>query len=40
MTTLLVRRLAGRLVIELSETLASQVQLREGDELESNVRSP
>ena len=35
MTALLVRRVDGRLVIELPETLASQVQLREGDTLEA-----
>lgn len=35
MTALLVRRVDGRLVIELPETLASQVHLREGDMLEA-----
>ena len=35
MTALMVRRVDGRLVIELPETLASQVQLREGDTLEA-----
>jgi hypothetical protein len=35
MTTLLVRRIDGRLTIELPDTLINQAQLREGDVLDA-----
>lgn len=40
MTAMIVRRIEGRLVIELPEALISEAQLREGDVLEATgVRS-